>query len=229
MRRFVRFKLSPSLVVASIALLVALGGTSVAAVNAVLPKNSVGTLQLKSNAVTSIKVANHSLKGLDFAIGQVPAGPAGSPGPKGPKGDKGDRGDRGLAGEKGPIGPSDAYSDTNAGPVALTYGPLQRVATVSAPAAGKYVLWGKATFHADASHTNLTSSVCVLATASTNQFDSAWTFVAPGGEGSIALTAAESFDQRTAVNLYCNVSGTSSVRDIKLIAIKVDTLTTSTG
>ena len=45
-------RLSPSIVVASLALLVALGGTGVAAVNAVLPGNSVGTAQLKNNAVT---------------------------------------------------------------------------------------------------------------------------------------------------------------------------------
>jgi hypothetical protein len=41
------------MVVACIALSVALGGTSVAAIQA-LPKNSVGTKQLKRNAVTSI-------------------------------------------------------------------------------------------------------------------------------------------------------------------------------
>jgi hypothetical protein len=48
---------SPSLVIAVVALFVALGGTSVAAISA-LPKNSVGTKQLKSNAVTGAKIAN---------------------------------------------------------------------------------------------------------------------------------------------------------------------------
>jgi hypothetical protein len=48
---------SPAMVVAAVALLVALGGTSVAAVTAV-PKNSVGTSQLKANAVTNPKIAN---------------------------------------------------------------------------------------------------------------------------------------------------------------------------
>ena len=100
---------------------------------------------------------------------------------------------------------------------------------MSLPAAGKYALWGKATFHADASHVNLTSSVCVLGTSDTNQFDSAWTFVAPNAEGSISLTAAQSFDGPGAVNLYCNVSGTSTVHDIKVMAIKVGSLTTSNG
>ena len=89
MRRFVRFKPSPSLVIASVALLAALGGTSIAAVNAVVPNNSVGTPQLKNNAVTSLKVANRSLKSIDFALGQIPKGPAGPAGPAGAAGPAG--------------------------------------------------------------------------------------------------------------------------------------------
>jgi hypothetical protein len=46
---------SPALVIALIALFVALGGTSFAAINA-LPKNSVGAKQLKKNAVTGVKI-----------------------------------------------------------------------------------------------------------------------------------------------------------------------------
>ena len=83
-----RFKPSPSMVIACAALLVALGGTSVAAIT--LPRASVGTAQLKANAVNSAKVANGSLLRADFRSGQIPAGPPGPPGPKGDKGDKGD-------------------------------------------------------------------------------------------------------------------------------------------
>ena len=89
---------SPAMIVACVALVVALGGVSYAA--GVLPKNSVGTAQLKkkavtgkkiaANAVTSGKVKNGSLSGVDFAAGQLPAGP---------KGDKGDKGDAGQPGE----------------------------------------------------------------------------------------------------------------------------------
>jgi hypothetical protein len=48
---------SPALVVALIALFIALGGTSYAAITS-LPKNSVGTKQLKKNAVTGVKIKN---------------------------------------------------------------------------------------------------------------------------------------------------------------------------
>ncbi len=50
---------SPAIVVACIALAVALGGTSYAAIK--LPKNSVGAKQLKRNAVTSAKVKNNAI------------------------------------------------------------------------------------------------------------------------------------------------------------------------
>ena len=81
---------SPALVIACLALGIALGGTSVAAVSQ-LGRNTVGTAQLKTGAVTnpkiknaavtSAKVANRSLLRADFAPGQLPAGPTGPAGP----------------------------------------------------------------------------------------------------------------------------------------------------
>ena len=83
------------MVVACLALLVALGGTGMAAVTQ-LARNSVGTPQLKdgavtnpkirNNAINSAKVAARSLLRSDFAPGQLPAGPVGPQGPAGPAG-----------------------------------------------------------------------------------------------------------------------------------------------
>ena len=61
------------MVVACIALSVALGGTSYAAIK--LPANTVGTKELKKNAVTSLKVKDNSLTGADIlesSLGKVP-------------------------------------------------------------------------------------------------------------------------------------------------------------
>ncbi|MEA2482028.1 MAG: hypothetical protein QOJ07_3950 [Thermoleophilaceae bacterium] len=80
--------------VASTALVVALGGTSYAAVK--LPKNSVGSKQIKSNAVTSPKVKNGSLLAADFAVGQLPAGAKGDPGERGAQGERGPQGATGT-------------------------------------------------------------------------------------------------------------------------------------
>jgi hypothetical protein len=90
---------SPAMLVACVSLVVALGGVSYAA--GVLPKNSVGTTQLKKKAVTAsklragsvsgAKVKNGTLMATDFRAGQIPAGP------QGPKGDKGDAGAPGVS------------------------------------------------------------------------------------------------------------------------------------
>lgn len=64
---------SPALVVATVALIVALGGTSYAAF--AVPNNSVGTPQLKNGAVTGAKVANGTLTGSKIkasTLGTVP-------------------------------------------------------------------------------------------------------------------------------------------------------------
>ena len=115
MRTLLAHRPSPAMIVACVALLVALGGTSVAAVTALAP-NSVGTVQLKTNAViaakirnanvTGAKVANNAITGpkvrngslsrTDFAAGSLPAGPAGPAGTAGPAG---------PAGPAGTVGP----------------------------------------------------------------------------------------------------------------------------
>ena len=77
-----------------VALFVALGGVSYAAVS--LPRNSVGSAQIRNgqvknadlagNSVSSAKVKNGSLLAKDFRAGQLPAGRPGAQGPKGADG-----------------------------------------------------------------------------------------------------------------------------------------------
>lgn len=59
MRTILRRRPSPAMVVACIALAVALGGTSYAAIK--LPANSVGTKQLRKNAITAPKLRKSSV------------------------------------------------------------------------------------------------------------------------------------------------------------------------
>lgn len=74
-----------------------LGSTPVgdAASRLVLPKNSVGTAQLKPGAVIGSKIKPGSIRAEHFKAGQLPQGSSGPAGPPGPKGDKGEKGDRG--------------------------------------------------------------------------------------------------------------------------------------
>ncbi|UTI66134.1 hypothetical protein NBH00_08000 [Paraconexibacter antarcticus] len=74
-------------VTASIALFVALGGSSYAALS--LPRNSVGTNQIRTGAVGSSEIRNHSVALRDMSSGAQRAlrgaiGPAGPAGPTGP-------------------------------------------------------------------------------------------------------------------------------------------------
>jgi hypothetical protein len=108
MKKLLGRRPSPAMVVACLALTVALGGTSVAAVSQLVPRNSVGPRQIqfgavtgpkiRNNAVTSVKVANRSLLRADFAPGQLPAGPTGPQGPAGPAGPAGAAGPAGVVG-----------------------------------------------------------------------------------------------------------------------------------
>ena len=121
-------KPSPAMVVACLALFVALTGTSVAVVNA-LPKNSVGTAQLKNNAVVSSKIRNASLKAVDFAPGQLPAGPTG---PTGATGATGAAGAAGPKGDTGAAGANAALSGIVRTATGSAIGPLA-LSTVNVP------------------------------------------------------------------------------------------------
>ena len=73
---------APGTVLGLIALIVALSGTAYAAT--ALPRNSVGTPQLRKNAVTSVKVKDGTLVAADFASGTLLQGPRGEQGASGP-------------------------------------------------------------------------------------------------------------------------------------------------
>jgi hypothetical protein len=204
-------KISPATVIAMIALAVALGGTSYAAV--VLPKNSVGTKQLKKNAVTSAKVKNRSLLKVDFKAGQLPAGP---------------RGAKGATGNTGATGPSDAFSAYLDGPVALPSG-LATIATLTLPDAGSYVIFAKAWLF-DNVNSNVLTDCRLSAEGDTDQTRA----TVEGNSGTVVTGAAVSFSvvhKFTApgvAELKCNGFGVNvSANQIKITAIKVANLTNS--
>jgi len=101
------------MVVALLALAIALGGTSYAAVT--LPRNSVGPRQIRAGAVRSSEIKNRSIALTDLSV----------------------RARRALRGQRGPVGPPGPAGGTTAGTgaaagsaVALTY--ASSVGTVGA-------------------------------------------------------------------------------------------------
>lgn len=96
MFRFLRSQMTFANAMSTIAVTLALGGVSYAAT--MLPGNSVGTKQLRRNAVTGAKVRAGSLLAKDFARGQLHAGHTGPIGPAGPAGPAGQNGANGHDG-----------------------------------------------------------------------------------------------------------------------------------
>lgn len=117
-----RPRLTYANVTATIALFVALGGTSYAAI-------TVTGRNIKDGTVTSADVRDRSLRAHDFRRGELPAGaagakgetgPAGADGAPGPRGETGATGPRGDAGAGGPAGPTGATGPTGpAGPTGV--------------------------------------------------------------------------------------------------------------
>jgi hypothetical protein len=97
-----RSRLTYANVMATLAVFVALGGTSVAAVS--LKRNAVKEKNIAPNAVTTPKVKNGTLLVQDFAPGQLPRGQSGEAGARGAPGEQGTPGEHGAQGERGPQG-----------------------------------------------------------------------------------------------------------------------------
>jgi hypothetical protein len=100
-----------------------------------LPKNSVGTRQLRNNAVVSAKVKNGSLLAATSRLARFPPAPRG---PEGPAGRQGPAGPQGPKGDPGPPTlPRIAYATKSATVPAGEYGTLS-VSCLS----GLYVVGG---------------------------------------------------------------------------------------
>lgn len=124
---------SAGVVLAVVALFVALGGSSYAAVS-VLPKASVGAPQIKQGAVNSKKVQDGSLLAKDFKAGQLPAGAQGPQGPQGTQGEQGPAGPQGAPGISG-------FQIVEAAPINVDPGRTSQQ-TVNCPAGKKAISGG---------------------------------------------------------------------------------------
>ena len=110
---------SPALVISLVALFVALGGTTYAATS--LPRNSVGTTQLRNGAVTKKKINKKTIAALKGNRG--PRGFTGAQGITGPQGATGATGAQGIQGLPGPGGSIMTYdANASASPTMTTVG-----------------------------------------------------------------------------------------------------------
>jgi hypothetical protein len=101
-----RARASYANVVATLALFLALGGSSYAALTITgrnVANRSLTAKDVKRNSLTTTEVRDRSLRGKDFKPGALPVG---APGPMGDTGAPGPKGDTGAQGARGP---SDAW------------------------------------------------------------------------------------------------------------------------
>jgi hypothetical protein len=115
----IRRRLTYANVVATLALFIALGGGSYAAVNLKrgsvkakhIAPSAVGRSEIARGAVGSPEVANGSLRIRDFET--LPVGTRGERGVPGPRGDRGPEGPRGVQGPRGLAGADGLNGATN--------------------------------------------------------------------------------------------------------------------
>jgi hypothetical protein len=195
---------SPATVIAVLALFVALGGTSYAAVK--LPKNSVGKKQIRTGAVASSEVRNGSLLAQDFRAGQLPAGPTGATGARGATGPRGRTGATGARGATGAAGPTGPAADLK--PLSTTFsskgvsGASTSVASLTLPAGTWLVL------------ATVTAAGQAGGTVSCTVGDDTQTTTAPG-----ALAVSTLAARNGATGLSCTAAGGGTVSG-RLSAIK---------
>ena len=143
-----KLRISPATVLSLVALFVALGGVSYAAVKingANIQNNSIPGAKLRNGAVTNNKVKANSLRAnrLTAAARASLRGPRGAPGPRGERGERGEQGPHGLQGQQGPAGTALAYAEVIPNPLALPAFVAARTSgftAVTRPAGGRYCL-----------------------------------------------------------------------------------------
>jgi hypothetical protein len=100
----IRTRLTYANIAATLALFVALGGTSYAVKqigSKDIADNSVRSRDVRNNTLRTRDVRNRTLLAKDFKKGQLPSGRGGARGPRGPRGPRGVRGKTGAPGLSG--------------------------------------------------------------------------------------------------------------------------------
>lgn len=239
MRKLLRRRPSPAMVVACIALLIALGGTSIAAVTQVA-NNSVGTNQLKNNAVTTPKIKNNAVNAskiasnavvaAKIASNAVVAAKIASNAVTGPKiaadavtGDKIAEGSVAAADLASGVlpPPSNAFARFLNGPVAVP-DTVAEITNLSIAAAGNYVITAKAVVSGGGTVT--------CRTEAGTDVDQSAADVGEASPQTITLLVVHNFTAAGTVSFRCGRSDSTvgaAVEAIKIAAIGVQNLTNS--
>lgn len=193
-------KLTYANIIATLALFIALSGVSYAATK--LPKNSVGTDQIKNGAVTSKKIDKKTLASLT--------------------GDPGAAGTNGANGKDGKDGASDIWTDDGTNVAIPSDGEFHDIASVTVPAGNFFISANESVFPGSNSTTGINCGV----------YDGTSTYQAqnytPPGTGNAAFTFSQSltktYANSTTLTIRCGAAGAQGIGTISLSALKVTTV-----
>lgn len=208
---FLRRHLTYANVAATLALFLGLGGAAYAATQ--LPRNSVGTAQLKPQAVTAGKIAKKTRRQLQGA-----RGPAGAQGPQGKTGKQGPKGATGARGAQGPRGDRGEKGEPGTGPAFEVFGADKAITSTVAPvvaenlAAGAYVVSANVVVEATATST----VTCTL-----TEGGEAVASLAAGETTTLSLSVVRGLGSAGSATLNCSATGGATARYANLVATQV--------
>lgn len=215
MHRIIRHRPSPAMVIACTALLIALTGTSIAAVEASVPKNSVGSAQLKSNAVVAAKIASNAVTAAKIASNAVTSAEIASNAVTNAKVQNATLTAAKFASGVLPAS-VDAFMRFLNGPIAIPIASTN-LTTLSVPQAGNYVISGKASVSGAVDNT----ATCRLTAG--GDFDESQ--AKPGN--TLSLLVGHNFTASGTADFACSGGLGITANFIKISAIKVANLTNS--
>ena len=211
-------KITTSLAVT--ALIVAVLGTTPLghAAGSVLPRNSVGTLQVKKAAITAGKLRNSSVTGAKVADGSITSADFNAASlPAGPKGDKGDT---------GATGPSDVYTKVvNSHQIGTSY---TEIATLTLQP-GQYLVTAKLFTTTNGSNIPSTIVECMLAVGAGGgtSYDHAQGTISSNASGPVLvapMSLANTYPSADTATVYCQSPVAALAAWVRITAIKVGAL-----
>lgn len=203
-------------VAATLALFLALGGAAYAATQ--LPKNSVGTNQLRKEAVTAAKIAKKTRNQLRGDRG--PAGPQGAQGKTGKQGAKGATGARGAQGNTGAPGAD------GTGPALEVFGALKPIAAAGSPVVAQNLAAGA---YAVSANVVVESTVETAVTCVLTGGGEAAGFVEPGLPVTLTLSVVRNLGAAGNATVTCSAPGGATAKYANLIATQVKSVSRVAG
>ncbi len=219
-------RITPSLIISLLALIVSLGGVSYAAIQ--IPKNSVGTKQLKRNAVSPAKLKKNAVRTAKLKRGAVTAaklqaGSVNSSKIQAGSVDSSKIRDGSLMGEDFAAGqlPGTTWQAARDADTLLDLtGTLSPVVSTAVLPAGAYLVFGRANIIGGAAISTL---ICSL------EGDAAQNFkVAAGGGFPLSMASTAVLTEPRSIELRCSSSsGTPKIAQAHVIATQVTRVTGS--